>query len=551
MQLSLTGPSPYFVVSRAVEQFNETSETKLDPISVADALVAKGYKINFIPKRKIDIAPTEHGLILDVAQIRQILEDDRSSDFRILDVAIKVIVSLPMWSRDSLKDQLEDLGQRLVQLSYGESRTQDPHEAAKGYMLRQAMSELSRRENAGPDAEHATIAPHIVEQAVFILNSFDDAGQLLTKAQKRSVERRHETLREEERQSRVSRRNELFESKDATERWLFGAARGDLKEAGRKVEDAAMRFASSKQAAELIKHHAIDLFDFTDRQIAKVAAQGKLRREIGWIEGPLAVLLTAFAKPRVVADSPQTIRNDPGAHVYRVVSRWLGARFVKELPDGAYADALESERKYQERSHHRSLDRMAGSSLFGFRHEERDEFYQEVLKDEREQSARQLEGYESSRVATLWWVLPPWKKWEILRRPIERELRDVARLVQGGYTAKQFTSHIDRLVDEENERKRRVLKLQDVELSDEKITDEKSLAEMLKELMEKGTLSERRDPSEIRADAVITACNDRIRDLTEMRHEVHFHLVMSREQREAERERRQSRLRRWDLLTFR
>src|SRR3989344_5924290 len=75
--LPLGLPSSYGVVSRAVELFNQATGSKIDPISVAEDLAKKGHMINFIPERKVEIRPTQAGLILDPKQILQVLSDDR------------------------------------------------------------------------------------------------------------------------------------------------------------------------------------------------------------------------------------------------------------------------------------------------------------------------------------------------------------------------------------------------------------------------------------------------------------------------------------------
>src|SRR4051812_2337121 len=81
MPLSITTPNGYSMVKNAVERFNAANGGDIDPILIADELVKKGYNIAFIPERKVEIQPTDDGLILDAKQILQIVKDDRIEEF--------------------------------------------------------------------------------------------------------------------------------------------------------------------------------------------------------------------------------------------------------------------------------------------------------------------------------------------------------------------------------------------------------------------------------------------------------------------------------------
>ena len=550
--LPLGLPSSYRVVSGAVEQFNQATGTKIDPISVAEALVKKGYMINFIPERRVEIQPTEAGLILDTKQILQVLSDDRLAEFPILARAIEIIHLAAPHENGTLQSAFASLGTPLLSRIFGdkEPEPQDPRAAAENYLRSETKFFLRYSEHPVAAEEMENIAPLVVEQAVFIFDNIEKMDQLRTKEQQRRWERRHEIAREADRRARQGRREELFESREAAERWLFGVARGALRDAKESVEDAARDLAQSKRAPELIAHHVIDLFDFTDRQIAAIEERER-RKEIWRIEGPIAVLLTAFAKPRVVDDSQPMVRKNPGDHMYRLVTLWLDAKFVRELPGGAYNNVLHSERQYQERYRNRMTDDMRRDSFYGLGRGERDNFSDEIARDEKARGDAEMHGYESSRVATLWWKCPLWLQWKILRPHIGDELRKVANIVRG-YNAKQFLSHIDELIGREN----RVIKLQNLVLGTIEKPDKGTIDQYWKEIMETGAPSISRlealanamiSPTQERAEAIIKASRDRIKDLGEMRDYVNLDFVMSREQREAEIERQQKERARWQL----
>ena len=557
--LPLGLPSSYRVVSSAVEQFNQATGSEIDPISVAEALVKKGYMINFIPERRVEIQPTEVGLILDTKQVLQVLKDDRLAEFPIIEHAIYAVRYAAYVGRGELGNRAME---RIAEISRSfrrgdDAAAEDPRVVTEKFLRHEAETHLRYGDQPTPAEEIPALLPHIVEQAMFLLENIEKVEHLRTKKEIYQYEHRHEIAQEEDRRARASRREELFASPEAAERWLFGVARGAYRDAKNNVEDAAQELKKSQRAPELIAHHAIDLFDFANRQIASAVEKerGRDRRnEIAWIEGPIAVLLAAFATPRVINDSPQTIRKDPGDHMYRLVTLWLDAKFVTELPNGAYAEVLHSERQYQERFRSRSEDSWRRDSFFGLGGEERDEFDDYITRTETERNNREMSGYESSRVATLWWKCPLWLQWKILRPYIRDELRKVADFVRG-YNAKQFLAHVDDLIEREN----RVIKLQNLVLGTVEKPDKGTIDQYWKEILETGAPPTSRlealanalsSPTQERAEAIIKASRDRINELNKMRDQVNLDFVMSREQRDAEIERRKRERERWTIPRF-
>jgi hypothetical protein len=241
--------------------------------------------------------------------------------------------------------------------------------------------------------------------------------------------------------------------------------------------------------------------------------------------------------------------------MYCLVSLWLDAKFVKELPSGAYIDVLRNEREYQERYRNRTSEIMQRDSIFGYGREA-DSFFDKLDSDEKARDDREMRGYESSRIAALWWKCPLWLRWKILKPYIGEELRKVGTLVRG-FTGKQFLAYIDDLVAKQN----RIIKLQDTLLGTFESEDKNALDRYWKEMMETGAPSAlsqlvartavQGTPTQERAEAIIKESRKRIRDLEEMRGCVNLDFVMSRADRDAEIERQQRERARWQIPRFR
>jgi hypothetical protein len=554
--LSLGAPNNYVIVRGAVERFNKATGSTIDPITVAEVFVKKGFNIISIPERKVAIQPTPEGLVLDVKQILQILIEDRLAEFPILSRAIDIVQYMSIVSRGNLRGAMEAIGKTLSRSSFtDDDENKDPLVVAEGFLLRQATSNIRYGHETVPREEVERAAPRVVEQVKYLLDNFESEEQLRTKEERYRHEHQHEIAKEEDRRARESRREELFASSEAAERWLFGVARGAYRDAKENLETAAQDLSESKRARELIAHHSINIFDFANRQIEGVGDERDRRRELWRIEAPLSVLLSAFTKPRTTTSSPQEIRKDPGGHMYRLLTLWLDAKFVRELPDGAYTDVLRNEREYQERYRNRTDDYMRRDSLFGYGREA-DSFLEQMASEEKARGDREMRGYESSRVAALWWKCPLWLQWKILRPYIGEELRNVGALVRG-FSGKQFLAHIDDLIAKEN----RLIQLQNALLGTSETQDKDALERYWKEIVETGQPSSATrlaartaaegTPTQERAEAIIKECRDRIRNLEEMRGYVNLDFVMSRTEREAEIERQQRERDRWRIPRFR
>lgn len=554
MALSLSNPNSYVLVRSAVERFNKTNKSNIDPILIAEVLVKKGYSIVSIPERKVEIQPTPEGLVLDAKQVERILDEDRLGEFSVLNKAIEIVQHASN-GRGPLRDVIECIGRALVRecFSSGPEGDKDPRVVGEGFLLRQVKFNL--RHNTAPDEEHESLAARIVEQAKFLFENIESVDQLLTKTEQLQRTRHHEVAAEKDRQTRENRREQLLASPEAAERWLFGVARGTYRDAKGSVENAAQDLMKNKRAEELLAHHSIDLFDFVDWQLAAFRNEYDRRREMWRIEAPLAVLLTAFAKPRTIDGSPQTIRKDPGEYVYNVVSQWFGAKFVKELPDGAYVDVLCSEREYQEKCRNRTSDTMRKDSLFGYGRVS-DSFLEEMDREKEERNESEMRGYESSRVAMLWWKCPLWLQQKILRPYIGEELWKVGTCVRD-FSGRQFLAHIDDLIARQNH----LIRLQNTLLGTFKTGDQSALLQYWQEIMETGVPSAstrlaahtaaQDTPTQERAEAIVKEGRKRIRKLQEMRDMVNLEFVMSRADRETEIGRRQQERARWSASRFR
>lgn len=546
MSLSLSTPNNFIFVRNAVNKFNQGAGTAIDPIDIANALTQKGYNIVAIPERKVDITPTPEGLILDKKQVLQILTENRLAEFPLLQVAIGQVRYLSAGAGDSLEGATERIGKILM----GDRRERLEDSELRGvvakYLLdsilldfRYGHSGALAAHNDAPREEQEKLAQLVLQQATFLFDNMDNRGQLLTKDERIRHERRHEIAKEEDRQARESRREELFASREAAERWLFGVARGEFRDAGEDITNAAQKLAQSRRAQELIAHHGIDLFQYVDKQLksAQERDYGR-RRDRGYEQLPVAVLLGAFAKSRTIEDSPNSIREKPADHLYGVINLWLNARFTAELPGGVYDEVIAGEEAY--RQERRGVSREQDFFLeqaFG-------KFGKDVQHREKESSLRR-----DSSVAVLWWTIPLWKQWKFLRPHIREEMGKTQGQSRG-FTPRKFLEHIGGLINEES----RNIKLQNALLASLDKGDKKAALEgYWKEIMEVGKPSDEKRaamgkyqaeaeqdfPTEERAQEIISSSQERIRRLEEIKDLFNVDFVMSKPERDAEIEKRQ------------
>lgn len=553
--LSLSVPTNYVLVRGSVNRFNAKTGNAVDPISVAEALIQKGYNIVGIPQRKLVITPTDDGLVPDKAQILQIIADDQLGNYPIVEAAVQNMLMLCNTALP-LKNELERIAKNIGALRFrsDSAEPQDARSVVSKYMLDRIMYfDISYSESkvfgplrAATKEEQKRVAEKVVEQAMYIFDTIDTSEQLVTKTMKQRWEARKDEMAAEERDARARKRAELFASKESAERWLFGAARHAYREAGGNADAAASVFSTSGRARDLIAHHTIDLFDYVDRQIAALGAEHEQRKEMAWIEGPVSVILGAFAVPRSIVISPEVLRTNPGEALYRRLRFWLAAKFVSELPDGTYAEVVKTEDAYQARYREKTSDYIRRDS-WGMRgSDELDDFFDDLDRKDDERNQEAMQKYERSRVAMLWWRCPLWLRLKLLKPGLRDEFVAI-RAVVGGFSYEDFMGYFDSRIANEN----RMIKMQNALLKNIEPPDMKALEQYFKEQFAAGRSvddlfneglddkSEASIQSAERAEAMIKKCKEQIKHLEELRDFVHVYLVMTPPAREAAIARRQ------------
>ncbi|MEK7106713.1 MAG: hypothetical protein AAB899_00815 [Patescibacteria group bacterium] len=284
-------------------------------------------------------------------------------------------------------------------------------------------------------------AHKVAEQMNFLFDNFEKSVDLLTAQEKAEL---LQLQQEEERYKRDEKRRhyeELFTSKEAAGKWLYGVARNELERSGGKVADAARNLVRSERARELIRHHNFNLFQYADEEFKNIddARERDQGRDRAGAKLPVAVLLQAFATPRTMRSDARTIQDYPVVHLLQTINFWLNARFTAELPSGVYGQAVEEDEKYKQKRRVHSRNRNAhfdkpGLSIRG--------------ETNMGHESKESSAYSDSNVAVLWWGIPLWKQWKLLKPYIKEEIGKTQNKSRG-FVPRKFLEYMDGLVNKE------------------------------------------------------------------------------------------------------
>lgn len=383
--------------------------------------------------------------ILNTEQIRQILSQNRLSEYPVLERATELARGAASLHEGSLRKRKEWTVEIIREVKAREGKATNDEELLKDFAEYLADTALSHIRLVpayrGLDAERQqAFARKVGEQMNFLFENFEKTSDLLSAQQKTAL---IQQLQEEERHKRDERKwrsEELLASKEAASRWLYGVARGELEHSGGKVADAARNLARSTKATELVKHHNLNLFQYADEEFRDIDARERdQRRDRAGAKLPVAVLLQAFATPRTMRSDAHTIQNFPGVHLLQTINFWLNARFATELPAGVYEQTVEDEERYKQKQKEHPQNRRSyfdepGLSIRG----------EKNVEHERGRSS----AYSDSNVAGLWWDMPLWKQWKLLKPHIKGEIEKVQGKSRG-FVPRRFLEYIDGLVSKE------------------------------------------------------------------------------------------------------
>ncbi len=380
--------------------------------------------------------PLAEDVILNASQIKQILSQNRLSEFPVLEMAAQRVQRMAVLSEGVLgpakKRIIADIKSEYV-LTGKPTDDQELLRSFSEFLVDSARYYMRsnpayRTLDAGQQQEFAR---KIGEQANFLFDNFERASELSTEQQKITLRLR---LKEEDRhglEERKIRLEELLTSKEAAGRWLYGVARGELKRSGGKVADAARNLVLSEKARKLIKHHNFNLFQYADEEFRDIDA----REQDQWQDRtdaklPVAVLLQAFATPRTMRSDARMIQELPGAYLLQTINFWLNARFAAELPVGVYEQAVVEEETYRRKQTEHSRSRSG--------------YEEEHIAQGKEEPSRYLD----SNVAVLWWNIPLWKQWKLLRPHIKKEI-EKTQSKSRGFVPRKFLEYMDVLISKE------------------------------------------------------------------------------------------------------